>query len=86
METLEQLRDKIDQVDTVIIEKLVERQKLCREVGLIKRKINKEVVDYGREDQLIQRYKQLCMQYELDPVFVKQLFEMIIRYSRGLQK
>lgn len=86
METLEQLREKIDQIDTTIIEKLAERQRLCKEIGLIKRQINREVVDYGREDQLIQRYEQLCMQYDLDPVFVKELFEMVIRYSRGLQK
>jgi chorismate mutase len=86
MGTLEQLRNRIDKVDAAIIEKLAERQKLSREIGLIKQQINREIVDYGREDQLIQRYKQLCMQYELDPVFVKELFEMIIRHSRGLQK
>jgi chorismate mutase len=48
--------------------------------------LNMKVLDKRREKQLMLRYKKLCHQYELSPIFIKKLFKLIIANSRRLQK
>lgn len=84
--TLEQLREKINQTDTAIIQKLAERQKLSKQVGELKTKTGIAVLDSKREEELMQFYEKLSAQYGIDPEFVKSLFKTIITHSRSLQK
>jgi chorismate mutase len=83
--TLQELRDEIEIIDALIIQKLAERQALSKEIGLIKHEAGKEITDFAREKLLLQRYEVLCEQYDLEPSFVKRVFKLIILHSRGLQ-
>jgi len=83
---LEALREKINLIDAEIIEKLAERQRLVKQIGEIKSQYGQAVLDTSREAQLFEYYKTLCEQHQLDPVFVRQLFEIVFVYSRELQK
>ncbi len=84
--TLDQLRQKISETDTAIIQKLAERQILSKQIGALKAKEGTPILDKAREATLMHSYETLCTQYELDPEFVKGLFKTIIGYSRTLQK
>lgn len=86
MQNLKQLRDKIDKIDAAIIKKLAMRRKLSNQIGLIKAQAGKQVIDTAREKKLMQFYDDLCAQYQLQPVFIKRLFKIIIKESRRLQK
>lgn len=86
MTTIKKLRNEIDKIDASIIKKISQRNKLSNKIGQFKSKLNKKIVDKKREQQLMLHYQKLCHHYQLNPKFIKQLFKLIIRHSRGLQK
>ena len=86
MATLNQLRERIKKIDSAIIKKIAERQRLSKEIGLLKHKTRKRIVDLTREQDLMEYYENLCVQYHLQPSIIKRLFKIIIVYSRKLQK
>jgi chorismate mutase len=86
MLTIEQLRKKIEQTDATIIEKLAKRQKLSKQIGQLKLRRGKDIVDRPREEQLFEFYEKLSERYHLQRTFVKRLFKLIIAYSRMVQK
>jgi chorismate mutase len=86
MQKLEQLRNEIAEIDAVLIEKLAQRQNLSRQIGRLKVELGKAVLDVSREAQLFQYYQKLSVDYELDPIFVQHLFELIFAHSRDLQQ
>ena len=86
MQKLDQLREKIEAIDTVIIKKLAQRQKLAIQIGKFKAANNLAVKDLTREENLLQTYEQLSEQHELSPIFIKRLFKIIFTYSRKIQR
>ncbi len=86
MQTLLQLREQINQIDSELIEKLAIRQQLSREIGEIKLRQGMEVINPVREEELYALYETLSLQYGLEPTFVKTLFKLIIEYCRAVQK
>lgn len=86
MQTLLQLREQINQVDSDIIEKLAVRQQLSREIGEIKLSQGMEIINPVREKELYSLYEKLSLQYSLESTFVKTLFKLIIDYCRAVQK
>jgi chorismate mutase len=86
METLKQLRRKIDRVDATIIRMLAVRRKLARTAGRLKARLKMAVKDPGRERAMLKHYRAESRRHGLDPMFVHQLFRHIIRYSRRVQK
>ncbi len=86
MQNLESLREEISRIDAEIIQKLAQRQKLVLEVGKIKADNALAITDNHRESQLFAYYEKLSQQYGLSADFVKQLFDLVISYSRRLQE
>ncbi|KTD53801.1 chorismate mutase [Legionella santicrucis] len=84
--TLEELRKQIEQTDAYIIEKLAQRQELAKQIGEIKSKIGKKIVDHQREKKLFLYYEELSTQYHLQQEFVTRLFKIIISNSKKVQK
>lgn len=86
MQKLEQLRKEIEKIDAEMIQKLAQRLKLVKEIGLLKADTGIDVLDENREAQLMRRYRVLCKEHQLDSIFVQRLFEIIFSYSRSVQK
>ncbi len=86
MSTLEQLREKVEQADAIIIETLAKRQELSKQIGQLKLNQGIEVVDLIREKKLFEFYERLAEKHHLQHIFVKRLFKLIIAYSRKVQK
>jgi len=86
METIKDLRKKINAVDQTIIKKLSLRNKLVIKIGKLKEKTGKKITDIKRERELMFFYEELSKQYQLEPSFVKKLFILIIANSRKTQK
>ena len=86
MPTIDQLRKKIERIDTDIIRSLAERQELSKQIGQLKLEEGKEVVDHSQEKKLFEFHKKLSGRYHLEYELVKQLFNIIISYSRMVQK
>lgn len=81
---IEQLRDKLDQIDEQIIQLLAERQMNVDAIGQEKLVTKKATRDYEREKKLLTRARKLAVQHGLEPELINELFSLIIRAS--LQK
>ncbi|AOW50993.1 TPA: chorismate mutase [Legionella pneumophila subsp. pneumophila] len=86
MSTIEELRKQIEQTDAYIIEKLAQRQELSKQIGALKAKEGKKIIDRLREKKLFEYYDYLSRQYHLQQDFVNQLFKIIISNSKKVQK
>lgn len=86
MDKINKLRNKINKIDADIIKRLSQRKALSVQIGELKKTLNGEIEDVKREQELLEGYEKLCLQYQLKPEFIKELFEMIIKNSRDLQR
>ncbi|MBS0349590.1 MAG: chorismate mutase [Proteobacteria bacterium] len=86
MEEIKKLRERINKIDQAIIQKLATREKIVRKIGLFKAAKKKDIQDVAREKKLLHFYNKLCKQYQLDQVYVNQIFKLIISHSKKLQK
>ena len=85
MPSLEGFRERINEIDSRIIDALIERTQIVSEVGAFKKENKMKIVDRKREKELISaRIRQA--EGKLNPAFVKKLFETIIKSSRNEQK
>jgi chorismate mutase len=76
---LEELRKKIDKVDSRIVALLEERVDLAKKIGEAKRKHGLPVEDAKREQEVLIKVTERT---KLNQGFVKKLFEGIIGYCR----
>ena len=78
METLDELRAKIDDIDDAIIAKLAERFKITNQVGEYKAANDLPAKDTNREAKQYQRITELALQHDLDPEFAKAFLAVVI--------
>ena len=81
---IQQLRDKIDDIDSQILELFLSRMQLCRDVADYKRQHNMPVLQSGREQQIIDRIKALTGDPSLE-AGTAALFTTIMDISKILQ-
>ena len=94
MDTLEDLRKSIDNIDNAIIAMFAERFKVTAKVGVYKATNGLPTKDIEREKIQFQRISELSLLYGLDPDFAKELLGYVINkvvdehkeIASGLQK
>jgi chorismate mutase / prephenate dehydrogenase len=79
---LEKSRDGIDQIDSMIIDLLAERQSEVEKVVAYKKLKNMPVRHPAREEDMISRRRALAKEKGLDPDYVEELFRSLLRQSR----
>ncbi len=84
MNDLSNLRDKINEIDSKIIELWKERMELCLSVAEYKKENNLPVLDAQREKELLDRIKNMAGD-ELGDYSVS-LYETIMSLSRSYQQ
>lgn len=84
---LEKLRKNIDAVDEQLARLLVQRFKLSGEIAEYKRQKKIPILDQKRETEIIEdltrRFKELGFE---DEIFAAELFGLILRRSREVQR
>jgi len=83
---IEQLRDKLDEIDEQIIQLLAERQMNVDAIGREKLITKKATRDYAREKQLLTHARNLAQKHGLEPDLINELFSVIIRASLEKQE
>jgi chorismate mutase len=86
METLINLRNKIDDIDTEIVRLLDERLLVCNEVGQFKKCNNVPLTHTDRENQIIDRLSNLADLKTLSRSEISSLYEIIFKISKIKQK
>jgi chorismate mutase len=86
MDEVQQLRKKVDEVDERILNGLGERAKICKTIGLFKKKKGMQIRDVDREDEIYKRVKQKAVQFHLDPLQVEAVFREIVNMCSAVQE
>ncbi len=73
-----EVRKKIDLVDSELISLLAERFALTHRVGMLKASNELDAVDAGREAQKLDDLRALCLEHELNPELITELFTRIM--------
>jgi chorismate mutase/prephenate dehydrogenase len=76
------MREKIDAIDTEIVNLLSRRQKVIEDVVAYKKAHHLPVYHPAREEDLISLRRQQAEKALLDPDFIEELFRCIVRQSR----
>lgn len=84
-ESLEELRDRIRQLDQQMIQLAAERLVLGRAVGDAKRKAQLPTVDYAQERVVLDRARAAAVAMELDPRVAEDLFITLIKATVSAQ-
>lgn len=78
METLEDMRKSIDNIDNAIVAMFSERFKVTERVGLYKAKNGLAAKDSNRESEQFKRINELAIHYGLDPEFAESYLSAVI--------
>lgn len=83
---IEKLRKKINKIDEEIISLLVERVKIIKKIGEIKKEKGLEVFDKDREEEIIFKLKKKAEENGLNKDFVVDIYKKIIEESKKEQE
>ncbi|MGD0406699.1 MAG: chorismate mutase [Candidatus Bathyarchaeia archaeon] len=86
MVDIQELRKRVDEVDEQILNALSERAKICRAIGLAKKKQGMQIRDAPRENELYKRVKEKAAQFHLDPLQVEAVYREIVNMCSAVQK
>ena len=85
--SLQEYRKKIDALDEQLLELVVKRLKICQEIAKYKQENKLPIQNKKREQELIknriEKLKELGFD---DQEFVQELFELIMKKSREVQR
>lgn len=79
-------RNKIDLIDVKLIKLLKSRFLICADIGKLKKQTNQPINQPQRHQELIDKRLCLANHYNLNPLFIKHIFELITEESRDIQK
>lgn len=77
-ERLAELRERIDEIDSRIIDLLAERFAVTRSVGIAKRDAGLPPVDEEREEQMYRRFRARATEHGLEPDLVESIYRVVI--------
>lgn len=86
MKVLEPYRARIDDLDDRLVDLLVERIGIIREVGLLKHRENIPAVLQDRVDEVRERAAARAAAKGIDPELVRRLYTQLIQYSCDLEE
>jgi chorismate mutase len=86
MDEIQQLRKKVDDVDELILNALNERTKICKAIGLAKKKKGMPVRDPSRENEVYQRVKKKAVEFHLNPLQVEAVYREIVNICSAVQE
>ena len=85
MDTLEDLRFKVDQRDNELLQILKERMELVKSIGQYKKKNNMTILQPDRWEKVLHKSVTKGKQKDLNPAFVSKLFTAIHQESINKQ-
>ncbi len=84
--SIEELRDRIKDVDIHLMELISERMNLSQTIGNIKADQNMPIVNSEVEKKVVERYRSIAESNNVDPEFAEALSRLIMEESVRIQK
>ncbi len=79
---LEKLREQIDKTDKELVKIIAKRFVITKQVGEYKKKHNLKALVPKREDEIFKKRKEWAEKLNINPIFIKKIFESIIKEVR----
>jgi chorismate mutase len=86
MDDLAVLREKVDAVDDQILRDILQRVKICRAIGELKKQKGKPVHDISRETEVLSRVKERALLLKLDPILTERIYREIVNMCSSVQQ
>jgi len=83
---LKKFRKQYDSINNEILRVLKKRHNLSKKIGKFKKKHNMKIIDLKREKIMLENLSKKARKLSLDKTFINQVFKLIIKNSRNLQK
>lgn len=85
MADLDDLRSRIDQLDSALIAIVAERLAVCRQVAAIKATTDTPVIQPGRVRDVVISRRQQAIEAGVDPDFAEQLFRVLLTETHRIE-
>ena len=86
MNELHELREKIDNIDEDILHLLALRSSIARQIAKIKKRKAAKIIDLKREQEVMGRVIKKAEELKLDKKYALEIFKIILKNSRRIQK
>jgi chorismate mutase len=86
MDKIVQLRKKVDAIDDQILGALIERTKICQEIGCLKKEKGLQVRDAKRESLVYQRVKARAVEFGLSSQQLEAVYREIVNMCSAVQE
>ena len=83
---LEELRREIDRIDERLLDAVIERLKVAREIGRVKAQQGLPLTDEDREKELRKRWRERFKAEGLDPALADLILESLLEASKRVQR
>lgn len=83
---IEALRSEIDEINARLMQLIAERQHLSLAIGAIKAERGLPLYSHEREAMLLARFRSDALEHGLDPDYVEELMNVVLRHSRAAQR
>lgn len=81
-----ELRQDIDAINQRLLQLIAERQDVSLAIAAIKAEQGLALYSHEREAHLLERFRQDAVAYDLDPDYVEELMNVVLRHSRVAQR
>ncbi len=83
---IESLRATIDEINERLLELIAERQEVSVAIGSLKSEAGQPLYSHEREAQLLEKFREDAVRHDLDPDYVEELMNVVLRHSRAAQR
>ncbi|UCE97400.1 MAG: prephenate dehydratase [Dehalococcoidia bacterium] len=82
---IEELRKKIDEVDTAIVRLIAERLSLAEHIGCLKRKQGQQIEDRQRENVILEHIREIACKKGINETDIEGIYRKIFTTSKSIQ-
>lgn len=86
MDNLEKYREKINEIDALLLELFAQRVELVKEIGKIKKEQGMPIHDEKREEEIKAALSEKAKEYGISKHFIETVWESIFQQSYNLEK
>ncbi len=85
-ELLSTSREKIDQIDNQIIDLIIERTSLAKDISTAKKVLNTDIENTEREDYIQRKIKKLAKENDIDEISLLEIMDILMKLNKSEQE
>ncbi|HEY0196904.1 MAG TPA: chorismate mutase [Methanobacterium sp.] len=79
-------RNKIDRIDNEIIDLILERTSLAKDIGTAKKVLNTDIKNTEREDYIQRKIKRLAKENNIDQTSLLEIMDILMKLNKSEQE